>query len=419
MKPNIEILAAALRKILPHMEHWNASLQPGTDANSDYAFILSQVTVGTKDTDAFHEFIEVLRQDPYFGAFDGGKWGVLPSGGGGTVQLDAVANHLLARLLNEGIQPEAILAQFQERVQNEYREFLFVASILGISVDKPVGLGSGITLMSLDQVPPSIQRGIALNQNHPYSIGQRPMTAPRATAALVIHSNLPTKIVAVSEGYAAQEKIAPHVAKANETIEEVIDLLAAIHCAPAFLHMTWAQPADINYLPDVGSGWHTSDAAHFRHVPPIPFDQSLLDLFHTYLAKTHSDRQKKFRIPMARLNRALSAKAEVDQAIDLGIALESLLLHDIEQPTELSFRLRLRGANLRGGSVDERRSAMAKLNELYDLRSKAVHLGVLKPSKGTDPKTLLKDGMAECSHLIKLLVKSTIEPKNLELMPSQ
>ena len=59
----------------------------------------------------------------------------------------------------------------------------------------------------------------------------------------------------------------------------------------------------------------------------------------------------------------------------LGIALESLLLHDIKDRGELRLRLGLRGAWLLGTDPVERSEIQRSLIKSYDLRSAAVHSG--------------------------------------------
>jgi hypothetical protein len=64
----------------------------------------------------------------------------------------------------------------------------------------------------------------------------------------------------------------------------------------------------------------------------------------------------------------------VNQAINLGIALESLYA-----PTKLSegisFGVRTRAARFLGGSFEERNKTVKTLRDVYDLRSRAVHSG--------------------------------------------
>jgi hypothetical protein len=92
----------------------------------------------------------------------------------------------------------------------------------------------------------------------------------------------------------------------------------------------------------------------------------------------------------------------VDQAIDLGIALEALLLHDIDGPEQLGFRLRLRGTLLLGGDLETRRRQMRSLRDIYSLRSAAVHQGRLEETERN--RATLNEGLQICAKLLHLLI---------------
>ena len=62
-------------------------------------------------------------------------------------------------------------------------------------------------------------------------------------------------------------------------------------------------------------------------------------------------RRKKLRVPLERLNRALGATSPIDCAIDLGIALEALLLGELAPNEQISLAFRLRGAWLLGARM--------------------------------------------------------------------
>src|SRR5262249_15576643 len=111
---------------------------------------------------------------------------------------------------------------------------------------------------------------------------------------------------------------------------------------------------------------------------------------------------KMLRIPLDRLGRAGRERDFADRAIDLGIALESLLLHDIDHHGELSFRLSLRGAWLIGSSSAERLEIQRSLKKLYELRSRAVHLGFVKWNAST--RATIDEATAICRTLIRRLI---------------
>lgn len=75
-------------------------------------------------------------------------------------------------------------------------------------------------------------------------------------------------------------------------------------------------------------------------------------------------------------------KLLVDKFIDLGIALESLYLND-GNTSELRFRLALYAAWHLGASSSERTRLMREFRTIYDLRSKAVHTGLIDDDQAT------------------------------------
>jgi len=101
---------------------------------------------------------------------------------------------------------------------------------------------------------------------------------------------------------------------------------------------------------------------------------------------------------MDRLNRAHRERDFVDRAIDLGIALEALLLHGKNDNTEITFRLSLRGALLVGRTEKERLDTYKLLTRAYRLRSTAVHSGHFNVS--TENQRTMSQTMNLCRRLI-------------------
>ena len=89
-----------------------------------------------------------------------------------------------------------------------------------------------------------------------------------------------------------------------------------------------------------------------------------------YEALNHLDEgtNQKLGVPVKRWIKSKTDQSMTDSFIDLGIALESLYLD--HRTEELGFRLRLRAASL-----------MKDVRKIYELRSQAVHQGVIKHSK--------------------------------------
>lgn len=99
------------------------------------------------------------------------------------------------------------------------------------------------------------------------------------------------------------------------------------------------------------------------------------DLFHRFLSHPAAF-QVHLRVPMDRLNGAMRRTTAVDSFIDLGIALESLYLSDMDDDRgELTFRLRVRAARFLRTTTEDRAAVFDLVRDIYGARSTAVHTG--------------------------------------------
>ena len=123
--------------------------------------------------------------------------------------------------------------------------------------------------------------------------------------------------------------------------------------------------------------------------------------------KMSSPEQKVMRIALDRLNKALRRQNLVDKAIDLGIALEVLLLHGIGEGDrgEMKYRSSIRGATFLGENKTERNKIFKRLKDTYDLRSAAVHSGVIKSKKGKkSPEKILEEAIRDSADIARKLI---------------
>lgn len=109
--------------------------------------------------------------------------------------------------------------------------------------------------------------------------------------------------------------------------------------------------------------------------------QEAMSLYST-LKGLDSDISHKLRVPIDRWIRSKKENNPVDAFINLGTALESLYLES-GSTGELTFRLALRAAWLLRNDAQERISLKREFVEIYRLRSKAVHNGILKETEAT------------------------------------
>ena len=99
-------------------------------------------------------------------------------------------------------------------------------------------------------------------------------------------------------------------------------------------------------------------------------------LYQKLVALDANDREK-LQIPIDRWVESKTNRSHIDKVIDLGIAFEALYLSDIDETSELSFRLRLRAAWHLGENERDRKVLMKEFSEIYNWRSKVVHTGKL------------------------------------------
>ena len=121
-----------------------------------------------------------------------------------------------------------------------------------------------------------------------------------------------------------------------------------------------------------GYGWMRDPEPDMRRTVTAPTLQQAKHVYESLTSMSPDDRDR-LAVPVDRLIASWDAKGQVDQIIDLAIALESLYLPD--GGGELSYRLRIRAARYLKTGLPERKELASHLGALYKARSKAVHTG--------------------------------------------
>ena len=114
----------------------------------------------------------------------------------------------------------------------------------------------------------------------------------------------------------------------------------------------------------------------------------------------------RLQVPLHRLNEAVKHRNVIDRALDLGIALEALLLAHQPSKDQLSLQFRLRGAWLLGESAERRAELFKKFGKLYDYRSFAAHSGAVAPAKVSPEEVAatLSEGLRLCAAAIRTII---------------
>jgi hypothetical protein len=106
---------------------------------------------------------------------------------------------------------------------------------------------------------------------------------------------------------------------------------------------------------------------------------ALTQLVTSFENRTDRDKEK-LRLILSRLSQAKRRSQATDKVLDLGIALEMLLLDEAKND-QISLIFRLRGSWLLGENPVDREKKYELLNSLYGARSAVAHNGTLPKKK--------------------------------------
>ncbi len=205
--------------------------------------------------------------------------------------------------------------------------------------------------------------------------------------------------------------------------DDVINCLSLVRIpAVPFIVGLLCEPAD--WVPLQGY-------LHFPLQGYLHFPRSLESTGHqTRLWREHTERaqelyhrfrdlpdgfRKRLRLPMWRLNAAMRRRHDADKAIDLGIALEALLLRGSD-PTDKRYQVAVRCAFLLGRSPAAKHRAFQLAGVIYHLRNRAVHRGEIDsgdltaPFKGSELEAVLQDGGRLVAEAASRFIEARDEP---------
>ena len=302
---------------------------------------------------------------------------------------EALCGWLLTRTKQVGaIETVGVLRQFLSQPFCPCDEIL---ALSGLVLDKPIRLSSEIELIPFSMLNES---HITISLSDPKwecfarkidgqirrrevqiltKIGradhQSDPSVPTAALRITHHVTPKTKEVAA---------LVPRQDNLN-LLHAITNVAAAAACVPVFPVAYWWAPSPI--VPCGDSGLPYQYWSHAKGLHRIAYAEELrgilVDAVAWYFRSSDAHRQR-MKISLERFNLALAAGTPVDCAIDMGIALEALLLADLSSSDQPTLAFRLRGAWLLGRTVEEREKLSREFAALYDCRSTAVHTGKLQ-----------------------------------------
>lgn len=315
----------------------------------------------------------------------------MPDSSGSAISPLSVALLLAARAKTEG-DVDGVVRRFLSFLRSGEAKFLVIMAVAGPATDRTVELTEGIQLQTIESLPPSFQKEQLLFQRGPM------MT--NASCAIVKEISSNNVLVEYSPGAAPPPLRAPdqEYLIAMEEIEEVRLCLGLAGIAPS-MTMLWVQPADP--VTNIGSGSAWQYPARLSQNVAGTFNLGEgLEVCRQYFSMPAETRTALLKIPLDRYIRSKQGGTLTDICIDLGIALEALLLHEIEgDHGELNHRLSLRGAWLLAKNLEDRLTIFSQLKKGYGLRSKAVHRGLVKESEQN--RQIVEDARTLCEKILR------------------
>ena len=332
-------------------------------------------------------------------------------GPGNGFRLEEVLTQLLKVAVVRGVQFAA--NAFHDCLEQRGASFQVMGLLNGVRVEKELEVSPGIRLFPLSRSTSELPSFLA--QSHSFL---RDTHLLGRTLILIDMSISPTfanpgSLISIDDYDSLFQPEIVCSSYPDFSIEEFCDALSLALAMPVRLSAQWRhiEPDKIyNFSGVFGGATYRTHLLH-EHSTAVASESDVANALSLYEARRNLEPgvARKLKVPIDRWIKSNSNADIVDTFIDLGIALESLYLEDIRDDGEFRFRLSLRGAWYLEEEVDKRQTLVAEFRKLYDLRSKAVHLGEVGPG-GT--RNFAKRGQDLCLQSITKVLRDGSFPRD-------
>lgn len=391
--------------------------------------LLSSNQRNTIISQAIHErlstagaLLDAVEQDTSLGDLRGG-W--IQYGTGGHLLQPTNLTHVLIQRALDGQSVGALVAQAHAFAKTKTGVTERYVPLVGITVTKSVKLDDNIHLMPWSDVPDCNEKCFFSNEPGEGYLDQYRsfFSQGDAKANSAIRLLTPkSQVLFSSHTEAGPLSVDDNKFRdRHEIVRDLTNCLAVVSKSHVVALGEWSRLGGKigNALSSSGYS-HNSSRSDFsiRSLSnrPKTLDRSAAArIFKRFQALRPEDKAV-MTISLNRLNQSLFKKEMADQAIDLGIALEVMLLHGINDDFkgEMRYRISVRGATFLGGKNPQRKKHFKLLRDAYDLRSKAVHSGTLEIDSGTgkkkkkkhpDPVLVLKSATGVCADIAVKIIE--------------
>jgi hypothetical protein len=329
-----------------------------------------------------------------------------------TSDLSEIARRLIreARRSSPSESVERLLRFISENVIDQHEAVV----LWGFTPKEATQLLDDVYVIPVANLPDSSQKRMVVDERRggPYEFGARPRAALFRAFRFgpVLDVSLPHVGNPLPGSVSRVDKF--------QTMVKMATALTAAIDAPVYRVFSWSLPDESAPVPIGGKGSGTYQPHAYMDGPVVDVAASpASEVVKAYLHLSPQTADA-LQIPLSRLN---SAKLEAldeyrlaDAFLDLGIAL-AVLLGKKDEKSEVAYRLRTRGAVLRGGDGTQRVGTSAVLNAVYDARSQVAHggaLGSMKVSgRGSVPAPdLFREAASIIQELIRIVIKQGAIP---------
>lgn len=252
--------------------------------------------------------------------------------------------------------------------------------ILGIEVDEPIILRDGYIIQPLENMPNSGDKEHFLQSKSQH-----------------FHKRSPTPVCAITKICSVNKTWGQEPPKNNATILQyqeasqrlydislLLNALNNISCIPYYATSYVDSKVPLGPFGGSGGGSQIYDVlAHGRSKLPNTEANKINELMDKYLAFSDNEKVRIQRV----LNRLSQSKRRIqieDKILDLGIALEMLLLENNPNNSHIAQSFRSHGSWLLTTDEEDRVKKCKQLKNLYKYRSDVAHSGIL--CKGSQKK---------------------------------
>jgi hypothetical protein len=405
---NANLVETLKRALSQNLQSPQASF-PG---QSDFSFHLPQYVPlphGIKD-----ELLSHFNSDDSLSAFD---HRVLNTGlGGSLVTYDILTQWIVEKAIKNG--PEQAVHALEQYIASPFTPGYEILALSGVEITRRHRIISDIELIPFAELPSSYAKN-NLDPQFPrpellISLGLPPFPEMSyrhepPKAALI-------RPIKISPKSFSQDHVVSRIPRWDMQLFQVCECLTLIGPSAPLPRAHWTEvDQDVPCYGWLGGG-HSAPNFDVILGQVYTYRESDLAEMHILIEEflqLDQSMKDQLRVPLERMNQALRRSDPrsgiTDKAIDLGIALESLLLKDRSSNDPVSFPFRLRAAWLLGNDSETRLRFMSIFKSLYNLRSDAVHTGsvdskVKVQGRRVETKYFLNEGIDLCGQVIRKII---------------